>query len=91
MTAKAPVCGTKRSERGVSRGRTVTEARCKKCKGKKVTKEKKRIEFHIDPGTEDGERIALKGEGDAAVSHRHAATFTPRRHDQRLHSSSLRS
>jgi len=32
-----------------------------------VTKEKKRIEFHIDPGTEDGERIALKGEGDAAV------------------------
>ena len=56
-----------------------------------MTKEKKRIEFHIDPGTEDGERIALKGEGDAAVSHRHAATFTPRRHDQRLHSSSLRS
>ncbi|KAL1405948.1 hypothetical protein Q8F55_007630 [Vanrija albida] len=38
--------------------------RCKKCKGKKVMKEKKRVEFHIEPGTEDGERIALRGEGD---------------------------
>nr|XP_019046093.1 chaperone regulator [Kwoniella bestiolae CBS 10118]OCF25023.1 chaperone regulator [Kwoniella bestiolae CBS 10118] len=38
--------------------------KCKKCKGLKVTKEKKRIEFMIDPGTEDGERIALRGEGD---------------------------
>ncbi|WWC61673.1 uncharacterized protein I303_104258 [Kwoniella dejecticola CBS 10117] len=38
--------------------------KCKKCKGSKVTKEKKRIEFMIDPGTEDGERIALRGEGD---------------------------
>jgi len=42
--------------------------RCKKCKGAKVTKEKKRVEFTIDPGTEDGERIALKGEGDEEVS-----------------------
>lgn len=42
--------------------------RCKKCKGAKVTKEKKRVEFMIDPGTEDGERIALKGEGDEEVS-----------------------
>nr|XP_031859221.1 uncharacterized protein CI109_005417 [Kwoniella shandongensis]KAA5526293.1 hypothetical protein CI109_005417 [Kwoniella shandongensis] len=40
--------------------------KCKKCKGKKVVKEKKRIEFMIDPGTEDGERIALRGEGDEA-------------------------
>ncbi|WRT66168.1 uncharacterized protein IL334_003121 [Kwoniella shivajii] len=38
--------------------------KCKKCKGSKVVKEKKRIEFMIDPGTEDGERIALRGEGD---------------------------
>ncbi|BEI93480.1 uncharacterized protein CcaverHIS019_0511080 [Cutaneotrichosporon cavernicola] len=38
--------------------------RCKRCKGKKVTKEKKRVEFQIEPGTENGERIALKGEGD---------------------------
>jgi DnaJ family protein A protein 2 len=42
--------------------------RCKKCKGKKVVKEKKRVEFMIDPGTEDSERIALKGEGDEEVS-----------------------
>jgi len=42
--------------------------RCRKCQGKKVTKEKKRVEFLIQPGTESGERIALKGEGDAAVS-----------------------
>lgn len=42
--------------------------KCKKCKGKKVLKEKKRIEFMIEPGTEDGERIALRGEGDEAVS-----------------------
>lgn len=41
--------------------------KCKKCKGQKVVKEKKRIEFMIDPGTEDGERIALRGEGDEAV------------------------
>ncbi|OWZ74394.1 hypothetical protein AYX14_00041 [Cryptococcus neoformans] len=40
--------------------------KCKKCKGQKVVKEKKRIEFMIDPGTEDGERIALRGEGDEA-------------------------
>ncbi|OCF36918.1 chaperone regulator [Kwoniella heveanensis BCC8398] len=40
--------------------------KCKKCKGAKVLKEKKRIEFMIDAGTEDGERIALRGEGDEA-------------------------
>lgn len=45
----------------------ISDCRCKKCKGKKVTKEKKRVEFLIQPGTESGERIALKGEGDAAV------------------------
>lgn len=41
--------------------------RCKKCKGDKVVKDKKRVEFQIEPGTENGERIALKGEGDEAV------------------------
>ncbi|WVR07215.1 hypothetical protein IAU60_004256 [Kwoniella sp. DSM 27419] len=40
--------------------------KCKKCKGEKVIKEKKRVEFMIDAGVEDGERIALKGEGDEA-------------------------
>ena len=42
-------------------------SRCRKCKGKKVVKEKKRVEFRIEPGTEDGERIALRGEADQAV------------------------
>jgi DnaJ family protein A protein 2 len=32
-----------------------------------VVKDKKRVEFQIEPGTENGERIALKGEGDEAV------------------------
>jgi hypothetical protein len=41
--------------------------RCKKCKGEKVVKDKKRVEFQIEPGTENGERIALKGEGDEIV------------------------
>ena len=41
--------------------------RCKKCKGKRVVKEKKRVDFQIEPGTEDGERIALRGEGDELV------------------------
>jgi DnaJ-class molecular chaperone len=44
-------------------------ARCKKCKGEKVVKDKKRVEFQIEPGTENGERIALKGEGDEIVGH----------------------
>ncbi|GFZ44155.1 hypothetical protein JCM24511_01876 [Saitozyma sp. JCM 24511] len=44
--------------------RVPEKQRCKKCKGKKVVKEKKRVEFHILPGTEHGERIALRGEGD---------------------------
>ncbi len=47
--------------------RLTKHCRCKKCKGAKVVKEKKRVEFKIEPGTEDGERIALKGEGDEAV------------------------
>jgi DnaJ family protein A protein 2 len=32
-----------------------------------VVKDKKRVEFQIEPGTENGERIALKGEGDEIV------------------------
>ncbi|ODO08208.1 hypothetical protein I350_03797 [Cryptococcus amylolentus CBS 6273] len=38
--------------------------KCKKCKGSRVQKEKKRVEFEIEAGVEDGERIALRGEGD---------------------------
>lgn len=42
--------------------------RCKKCHGAKVAKVKKRVEFMVEPGTLNGERIALKGEADEAVS-----------------------
>lgn len=48
--------------------------RCKRCKGKKVMREKKRVEFQIEPGTENGERIALKGEGDEMVSGKNAGS-----------------
>jgi DnaJ-class molecular chaperone len=43
------------------------ESRCKLCKGAAVMKKSKRIEFHIQPGTKDGERITFKGQGDEAV------------------------
>lgn len=49
----------------------LTVLSCRKCKGQKVSKEKKRVEFQIEPGTEDGERISLQGEGDEAVSSTH--------------------
>ena len=65
-----------------------SDGRCKKCKGKKVTKEKKRVEFMIDPGTEDGERIALKGEGDALVRYQSTASrlnLPARRTSRRRH------
>jgi hypothetical protein len=52
-------------------------SRCKKCKGEKVVKDKKRVEFQIEPGTENGERIALKGEGDEIVRpHPHDMSYT---------------
>lgn len=38
--------------------------RCKACDGKKVSREKKILEVHIDKGMEDGQRIAFSGEGD---------------------------
>lgn len=38
--------------------------RCKKCKGTKLTEEKKLLEFWIDRGMEDGDRIVIKGEAD---------------------------
>lgn len=56
----------------------LTQDRCKKCQGKRVTKVKKRVEFQIDPGTENGERIALKGEGDEAVRIVHLSSITTR-------------
>lgn len=38
--------------------------RCTVCKGKKVQKERKILQVHIDPGMKDGQRIVFSGEGD---------------------------
>jgi DnaJ homolog subfamily A member 2 len=38
--------------------------RCKKCKGTKLTDEKKPLEFWIERGMEDGDHIVLRGEAD---------------------------
>jgi DnaJ homolog subfamily A member 2 len=38
--------------------------RCKKCKGKRTTEEKKALEIYIPPGSMQGERIVLEGEAD---------------------------
>lgn len=38
--------------------------RCKNCDGKKIAKEKKIIEVHIDKGMEDGQKITFANEGD---------------------------
>ncbi|CAC5377316.1 DNAJA1 [Mytilus coruscus] len=37
---------------------------CKHCNGKKVTRERKILEVHIDKGMKDGENIRFTGEGD---------------------------
>lgn len=38
--------------------------RCKTCLGKKVVRERKILEVHIDKGMKDGQRITFRGEGD---------------------------
>ncbi|KAF8794558.1 DnaJ subfamily A member 1 like protein [Argiope bruennichi] len=38
--------------------------RCKNCHGKKVVRERKLLEVHIDKGMEDGHKITFAGEGD---------------------------
>lgn len=38
--------------------------RCKVCLGKKVTKESKQLEVHIDKGMKHDQKIVLRGEGD---------------------------
>lgn len=38
--------------------------RCKSCEGKKIAREKKIIEVHIDKGMEDGHKITFANEGD---------------------------
>ncbi|OQR91520.1 hypothetical protein ACHHYP_04605 [Achlya hypogyna] len=48
-------------------GKIINEAdRCSSCKGKKVTKERKVLEVHIEPGMRHGQRITFKGESDQA-------------------------
>uniref|UniRef100_A0A0P4VVM1 DnaJ homolog subfamily A member 1 n=1 Tax=Scylla olivacea TaxID=85551 RepID=A0A0P4VVM1_SCYOL len=38
--------------------------RCKTCEGRKVVKERKILEVHVDKGMEDGQKIVFSGEGD---------------------------
>ncbi|CAD6444147.1 c8fc63ab-ed95-4e2c-863b-3313ace01fda [Sclerotinia trifoliorum] len=38
--------------------------KCKKCKGKRTTKEQKSLELYIPRGARDGDRIVLEGEAD---------------------------
>ncbi|KMP09135.1 chaperone protein dnaJ [Coccidioides immitis H538.4] len=38
--------------------------KCKKCKGKRVTEERKLLEIYIPRGAKQGDRIVLEGEGD---------------------------
>jgi DnaJ homolog subfamily A member 2 len=38
--------------------------KCKKCKGKKTTEEKKQLELYIPPGSKEGDQIRLEGEAD---------------------------
>ncbi|GME66682.1 unnamed protein product [[Candida] boidinii] len=38
--------------------------RCKTCKGKKVSNERKILEVHIDPGMKGGQKVTFSGEGD---------------------------
>lgn len=40
--------------------------RCKKCSGKKIVKEKKILECHVDKGMRDGQKVTFKGEADQA-------------------------
>jgi DnaJ homolog subfamily A member 1 len=54
------VCRTCRGEKEIINPKD----RCKKCEGKKTTREKKIIEVHIDKGMQDGQTIRFSGEGD---------------------------
>lgn len=38
--------------------------RCKTCHGKKVVRERKILEVHVDRGMRDGQKITFHGEGD---------------------------
>lgn len=53
-------CPDCRGEREIIRDRD----RCKNCKGKKTTVERKVLHLHVDRGVENGKKIEFKGEGD---------------------------
>jgi len=38
--------------------------RCKNCAGKRIIKDRKLVQIHVDKGMQDGEKITLAGEGD---------------------------
>jgi len=40
--------------------------RCKKCEGRKVSKETKLLEVHVDKGMRHGQKITFTGEADQA-------------------------
>lgn len=40
---------------------------CKKCRGKRIVKEKKRVEFFVERGMHPDDTVVLKGEGDELV------------------------
>ncbi|KAI7852394.1 DnaJ C terminal domain-containing protein [Circinella umbellata] len=42
----------------------IVKDRCKRCRGKKVTTEKKYLDVYIEKGMVDGQKISMKGEGD---------------------------
>uniref|UniRef100_A0A915J6Z5 Uncharacterized protein n=1 Tax=Romanomermis culicivorax TaxID=13658 RepID=A0A915J6Z5_ROMCU len=47
------------------KGETIpAKDRCKACQGKKIVKNKKDLEVHVDKGMKDGSRIVFSGEGD---------------------------
>ena len=42
----------------------MNSARCKKCNGRKVNRERKILEVSVDKGMEDGQKVTFSGEGD---------------------------
>jgi len=38
--------------------------KCKQCQGKKISKERKLVQIHVERGMQDGEKLVLHGEGD---------------------------
>uniref|UniRef100_A0A2K5L3N0 Chaperone DnaJ C-terminal domain-containing protein n=1 Tax=Cercocebus atys TaxID=9531 RepID=A0A2K5L3N0_CERAT len=43
--------------------RSIAKDRCKSCNGRKIVREKKILEVHIDKGMNDGQKITFHGEG----------------------------